>query len=246
MNQGFNISADAPQDFLFIGSPGSGKTSLALRFPAPYVLDCDNNLRPAVQYTDITDFKYDIAVLEDDRKTLLPGPKRYAKLVERLNAACSDPSIKTIIVDSLTALADIICSEVKRQNGLADDKPMRIQDWGDFAYLMRNLIIKLKASGKHFILTAHHRVEKDEADQTWKYLLYVPGQSQFILSGLFSNVWTLFFDITGVGSTATEVLKVRTIPISKNDFRGAKSGLKQLKTEQTVDSLIKELPTIVK
>lgn len=247
MQTGFNIDPNKPKDFLFVGSPGAGKTSLALRFPAPYVLDCDDNATPAVQYTGIKDFKYDIANKEDDLITLIPPEKRFAACVKRLNAAAADPTIKTIIIDSLTAFIDIVISEVKRRNGLKDDATMRIQDWGDFANIIRHQIIALKASTKHVIFTAHFRVEKDESDNTWKYMIYMPGQTQFTMSGLFSNVWIMFFDTEGVpGPSQKQVLKVRTIPISKNDFRGAKTGITELIGEKKMDDVIKLLPTLVK
>jgi hypothetical protein len=224
MKTGFNINPDAPKDFLFVGSPGTGKSSLALRFPDPYVLDCDNNLTPAVAHTKITNFKYDIAVLDDDGE-LIPPASRYAKAVERLNAAAADPSIKTIIIDSLTAFCDILISEVKRQAGIKEDGLMRIQDWGTFAYLLKHIIITMKACGKHIIWIGHHRVEQDEADKSFKTFLLIPGQNAFIVSGMFSNVLGFYYKVNGVPPNTTTELRVRTGPTSINDMRGLKAGL---------------------
>lgn len=224
MKQGFNINPDAPKDFLFIGSPGTGKSSFALQFPAPYVLDCDNNLTPAVAHTKISDFKYDIANLDDDGQ-LIPPSLRYAKAVERLNAAAADPEIKTIIIDSITSFCDILIAEVKRQAGIKDDGLMRIQDWGTFAYLLKHIIITLKACGKHVIWTGHHRVEQDEADKCFKTFLLIPGQNAFTVSGLFSNVLGFYYKVNGVPPNTETELRIRTGPESPRDMRGLKAGL---------------------
>lgn len=228
---------------LLVGDPGSRKTTLLLEFPNPWIFDCDCNMaaplerlaktNPALRETIF----YDRADVDDQDKEILP-PLRYQHFIKSLGIALADPRIKTLAIDSLTSFSDILISECKRQGGLPETGTMRIQDWGNFAYLLKHVVTKLRSSGKLVVFTGHNRVEKDESDGRWKYFLNIPGQSATLLSGLFTDVWNPYPVITGIGAAQTHTWKIRCLPSSDVDHRGIKSSL-GLKVTETYDDVIK-------
>lgn len=222
---------------LIVGDPGTRKTSLALHFPKPYVFDADSNLAgPARQFKESLEFMYDNghsasvdvklppATSYKEGETIKPA-HRYQWMAMCLNEAAKSSEVGTIIVDGLTSVTDFVLSEVKRQEGRKDDDPMRIQDWGKFSYIMKNLVTQLKTSGKLVVFTGHNNVDKDEADGIYKTFLAVPGQSKTTLAGLFNDVWCTYLVQSGPPNAPTYEYKVRTMPRGQNDHRGLKSSL---------------------
>ena len=55
----FEDIKDTKVNLLLVGVPGTGKTSLAMKFPRPFILDVDDNIRPAALHTKSTTFGYD-------------------------------------------------------------------------------------------------------------------------------------------------------------------------------------------
>ena len=231
---------------LLVGDPGARKTTLALQFPSVYVFDADANISAPLARLAKTnpDFPgtvfYDRATIDDDGKEILPV-NRYAHMTRCLNAAALDPNIKTIVCDSLTSIVDILISESKRLGGIPESGMMRIQDWGTFGGLLKNLVTKLRAyPGKITIFTAHNKVEKDESDGRWKYFLNIPGQSSTNLSGLFTDVWNPYPAISGIGAAQTHIWKVRCLPSSDVDHRGMKSSF-GFKVVESYDDIVKTI-----
>ena len=231
---------------LLVGDPGSRKTTLALQFPSVYVFDADANMSAPLARLTKSDPNfpnsvfYDRAAIDDEGKDILPVA-RYAHMAKCLNAAAKDPAIKTIICDSLTSIVDIIISESKRLGGRGESQEMRIQDWGTFGGLLKNLVISLRAfPGKITIFTAHNKVEKDESDGRWKYFLNIPGQNATNLSGLFTDVWNPYPAITGIGSAQTHTWKIRCLPTSDVDHRGMKSSF-GFKVVESYEDIVKQI-----
>lgn len=222
---------------LIVGDPGTRKTSLALHFPKPYVFDADSNLAgPARKFGETIDFLYDNGhvasaeiklgpnIVYKEGETILPA-HRYLWMAYCLTEAAKCEEVRTIIVDGLTSITDFVLSEVKRQEIRKDDDAMRIQDWGKFAYIMKNLVTQLKTSGKVLVFTGHNNVDKDEADGIYKTFLAVPGQSKTTLAGLFNDVWCTYLTQSGPPNAPMYEYKVRTMPRGQNDHRGLKSSL---------------------
>jgi hypothetical protein len=236
---------------IIIGDPGTRKTTLCLHFPSPYFLDCDGNLSAPVEQTGVREFFFDRATHDSDGTPIHPID-RFLHCVKCLNEAVASTDVKTVIIDSLTSFTDIILSEVRRQEygaaattetakNVADAKPMRIQDWGKFAFLLKNIVTKLRTCGKTVVFTAHNNFEKDEVDQRFKQFINVPGQSKSTISGLFTDCWHTFFEVKGVGAAVQHEFKVRTLPVSDTDHRGVKSSFKNLKRINTFDEVIAEI-----
>lgn len=250
MKSGTTITA-SDKAIIIVGDPGSRKTTLALHFPRPYFLDCDGNLASPVEQTGIRAFSYSSAVRTDDGALIHPLD-RFQHCCRCLNEAAASPDIDTIIIDSLTTLTDIVFSEIKRQEygsvgmtdnakDVADAKAMRIQDWGKFAAIVKNLMTKLRTTGKILVVIAHNNIDKGEADTRYMTFLNIPGQCKNTLSGLFTDCWNTFCDITGIGAASTHKFCVRTLPVSDVDVRGVKSSFPQLKRIATFDEVIAEI-----
>lgn len=241
-----SITSPPPPDtaILIIGDPGARKTTLALHAPAPYIFDMDHNsASPGKQVG--RPYMYDFAGIDDDGKEV-PMRSRYARMVTCINVAAQSPEVRTIILDSFTSLIDIIIEEVRRQDPKISNPlaPLRIQDWGTFAHLFKHIITTLRTSGKYLICTAHQKLEMEEATKSWKYFLNVPGQSATNISGLFTDVWNPFPNITGAGSALQHKWMVRCLPGSENDHRGIKSSFSFKKTElyEHVADTLSKLP----
>jgi hypothetical protein len=255
---------------ILIGDPGVRKTTLALHFPSPYFFDCDGNLSAPVEHTGIRSFGFDSSTETDDG-TFVPALLRYQHCIRCLNAAVKDPSIETIIVDSLTTFSDIILSEVMRQEhggthtlagylkkdeearakdvkltDAINSKGMRIQDWGKFLFLLKGFVLQMRTCGKTFVFISHNNYEKDEVDGRFKQFINVPGQSKTTMSGLFTDCWHVFMSITGVGEAAKHEVKVRNLPISDTDHRGVKSSFPGLKRINSFDEVVKVLKELKK
>lgn len=235
---------------LLVGDPGSRKTTLALQFPRPYIFDADGNMAAPLERLSKTNPNlpksvfYDGAYV-DDAGNEIPPAKRYLHMTACLTLAGTDPNIRTIIIDSCTSLCDILIAEVKRQANRGQDQEMRIQDWGKFAELWKNLIIKLRnLPGKIIVFTAHNKVEKDESDGRWKYFLNIPGQTSTNLSGLFTDVWNPYTVFSGVGAATTHQAKVRCLPTNDVDHRGMKSSF-DFKFVEDYDTVVKAIKTLV-
>lgn len=236
MKPASTINTKRAGTYLFLGNPGTGKTSTALHFPGVFLFDCDDNVTAAVKFTGLTSFLYSTPFTDDTGKPI-PPPARYARMSAELNAAAVSPDVHTIVIDSLSSLVDILCSEAKRLGGIADDAQMRIQDWGTFGGLLRNLVIRLKTIGKNIIFIGHNETEQNEATKQWIQFIAFPGKARTYLAGLFSDVLLFTTRMEGFGSSAKTLRIIRTEPESPNDMRGIKDT-NRLPTEIPLDLFI--------
>jgi hypothetical protein len=215
---------------LLQGPPGSGKTTLALQFPRPGIIDCDNNLGGATRWlrvnnpNQIPNIKYEIVNI-DEKNQLVDPRDRYARFTTLINKMVSDPEVETIIIDSATYVSDYIQGNIQKQNSRKENE-FQQSDWNAYLWGWKNLCTKLRSvPGKLFILTAHERPEKDEIEGVIKYFIALPGQIQSVIGGLFSDVWHM--EVVE-GATKHDYV-IRTMPnsryILKNSFPGMPTKL---------------------
>lgn len=175
---------------LLMGPAKSGKTTLALQFPKPFIADCDNNLSGPTELLlskGYPPFFYDtINVMEDG--TERPSDRRWEHLTKVVKEAVASPNVETVIIDGLSSIADYLVEHVLRVEG---QRTMRIQDWQPFQYMLKRLITYVRSSGKKFIMTCHETVELDELDKVHKYFIHVPTRLRDSLGGFFSDVWRI-------------------------------------------------------
>src|SRR5512146_912517 len=93
------------KSILLIGPPGGGKTTFALQFPKPYLVNCDQNLDGPDRYLKTKHsefaFGYDDVAFDDNGSPVAP-PLRWARMRSKTREAGKNPEVGTIIVDSLT------------------------------------------------------------------------------------------------------------------------------------------------
>ena len=222
---------------LLVGSPGTGKTTLALQFPRPYIFDADGNLSGPVRHLKGLQFKYDSGTSDDDGKEVPPF-QRWNHMSKCLNAAVQDPEIDTIILDSLSAITEYAKDDIKRQRGanpMAKNAPLVtesnrgmmpliMQEWDVFAHYLSNLVTQLKACGKTVIFTGHNELQTDDSNTT-REVLCIQGRMRGQFSGMFGDVWQTFIKTTGVGETAKSERMIRVIPLNGLDMKGVKTSL---------------------
>lgn len=137
---------------ILVGQPKSGKTTLAASFPDSYVLELEpgGGDRVAGRIHEINDL---------------------AEFREVLKTAVKEPSVKTIVVDSLDALSDWMENEVAKARGLETITERKqgvdgFELWGEYRRRVEALIGFLKGCKKLVILIAHCKEPKLDANGT--------------------------------------------------------------------------------
>lgn len=208
-----SLSSQPPKDFclMLVGNAGSGKSTFAARFPKPFFLSLDRNLRgPAAVMAGEgkTDIGYFDDFDHDDNGKDLDIGLRFNRFALALSAVAADPQWETIVIDNTTLLSDYIMADILRQQSR---KLPIIQDWGTFGGAWKLLAAKLRATNKNVILIAHERLEKDDLDGSLRYFLAIPGQTSDILPTLVTDVWRCEVEEKLVGTSRVHVRQVRVI-----------------------------------
>ena len=180
---------------LLIGPPKHGKTAVAMTFPDPYVLDCDNNLAGALRYHKHSANPFPFWF---DNPNSVEPEKRWSFSVKAVKEAIQDSKPKTIIVDGLSLLAQYlekhILANSQSGNGMKDliiagEKCMNQSHWMPFRNLMSQLVMACKACGKPFIMTCHEYTETSESGAAIGFKPLISGQLRENIAGYFTDVW---------------------------------------------------------
>lgn len=176
---------------LLIGPPLAGKTNVAMNFPDPYFLDADDKLANAAARHPGKRFWYDCP-LRRDGKTSIPLPEQWGYVSECINAAIKVPEIRTIVLDSATALSDMLIAHILKfgtKLTIAGQPSMEMQHWGPFAAIWKKLIMGIRASGKMLVLISHERVIEDQLNGSKSIGPLIGGSLKDNLGSMFTDVW---------------------------------------------------------
>lgn len=137
--------------FILVGNPKTGKTSLAASFPDSYVLE-----------------------LEPKGGDRVPGRiheiKDLAEFRKVMPQVLKEPSIKTVVIDTIDVLSDWIEDEIAKKHGMTHMLERKkdvngFEVWGDYKKRIEGLVQYFKNCGKLVIVIAHTRDPKTVDDQ---------------------------------------------------------------------------------
>jgi hypothetical protein len=242
MHPSTNYRASATFALLFMGPPLTGKTNWLFEFPDLYVLDCDDKMANAIQRHKNKQFWFDRALV-DDKGVPVPPELRWTHCTNCLKAACVDPKIKTIGIDSLTPFADYLIAHILNTGSkliIGGIKCMEQQHWTPFKMLMTQCLMMLRASGKYIVVNCHEATDKDEITGAMTYKPMISGQLKDIITGMFTDNWHAETKQSFLeGKVVTEYF-VRTQPTARIAL-GNSLGL-PIEFKPTADVLAKYLP----
>jgi|ERR1051326_1884641 hypothetical protein len=197
---------------LFMGLPGSRKTTFALQFPLPHVYNCDNNLDgpericreglpkeipPLPPICPNLDYTFD-DIRRDDKGKMIDISECFDRLVDKLILAAKDPAYqqrRVHIIDSLSHVNEFIIRKVLKMRSKSS---MEINLWTDFASGAYTLIVaKMEQVGKPIICTCHEErlYESDSSNIMKKNVTEInplfSGRVGDNIGAYFTDVWQL-------------------------------------------------------
>lgn len=183
---------------LLIGEPGAGKTCASLCFPKPYIINLDKKLINAVKTFPNVDFKYDDIQIDPPLSAtdLQKKSTFWEDLGKCIDEAIKDPEVETIIIDSLSSLDKGLSNWIIRHPGAkpgtqCDLKTLSEPLWGVFGQMLENMMIKMRYSGKRFVLLCHLRMTESDQDRR-RLLPAIGGSMKNKLAALFTDYWQCF------------------------------------------------------
>jgi len=185
---------------LAYGKSGAGKTVFGTTFPTPIAIaDFDGKATSAANYWNSKDKK---RLSEIDFENYMVSPSRngamsYRKFLADLSAMEKQViegkfTLKTYVIDSLTALADQMMASIIAENpGLKRTEAMTpvMQDWMIFTPHMKSLIYRVLSLPCNIVVIGHVLTEKDETTNMISNQISLPGKLPDLLPKLFGEVY---------------------------------------------------------
>lgn len=188
-----NTRANAKLMVALLGRSGSGKTTSALTFPNPIVLDLDGNLighrGKDIPTIPIYDEAYVVDVLKvgPKKKPEHSANRRDAVLKWLTSEGRKLTAKQTLVVDSWTTLQDAFDTQTNYEP--AYTKQGQIDEfafWAQKIEYSNNVMTELKGLKCHVVITFHEQFQMDKDKQP-------TGKLEPLMQGKFVNKLGLYF-----------------------------------------------------
>ena len=176
---------------LLKGIPGSGKTWLCTHLKNAVIINFDNNLSGAIRKLpdEVTSTLKVVNPRQKEGKTLPPS-KVYDNFINILTEIGADPTIKVIVIDSLTTMAEQLMYKITGSN--TPNTKVEIQHYGDFTRYMKYFGDKVLCADdldKHIIFTAHEQLIIDKLTDETTYTLNMVTRMKDAFDLYFTDCW---------------------------------------------------------
>lgn len=204
---------------LIIGGSGTGKSTTALRFPRPGVILAGDNLRNAMKLNPGVTFKYDIIDTDKEGKEL-PMDRRWERVIELTNEMVKDPDVETVVYDNGTRLGEVLALHLGRKalteyEQFGQWRLPKKTGWTPLSMEMGQLLMSVRAAGKHLVMTVHDRLKEDELDKVLDIRPFIPGALGRNLPSFFNEYWQTVLEHTG----GTTLYKLTAKPNSRIELK---------------------------
>lgn len=179
-----------PVTLLLKGDSGTGKTYKAAQFPRPVFFNFDNNLSGLRKLPE--EVRRAVRVIDPrrDAKGSVEGVEVWGNFVKQLEQVGTDDSVGTIVIDSLSTLAESLMDKVLKTDD--PSKSVEIQQWGEFGRYLKWLGETLLCAtdlDKHVVILAHEQVMVEKITGRVRYLLSIGGQTKSNFDLYFTDCW---------------------------------------------------------
>lgn len=194
--------------FLFVGGPGSGKTSLYWTLPGRgFIYIFDPNSLASLEGMDV-DYEIFSPDLLDinvhplsskksaDKIVKAGEPKAYVKFEEKLDEHLDSGFLEKydwIGMDSFTTFSDAVMDRVSWMNERFGKQPEQA-DWSAQMMVIQGVARSITHRNKMFIATAHEEYKQDEKTKIILAQPWLTGRLKIRLPLLFSNIYRCVSD----------------------------------------------------
>lgn len=187
-------SKPRPTTLLLKGPPGGGKTTKAAEFPDPVIFNWDNNLTGLRKLPEAV--RKRIRVIDprlDEKKQPVKPLDIWANYIKQLAVVTADPTVGTIINDSMTTMCEVLMDKIMGTND--PQKQPEIQHWGALERHLKWLgeeVLCANDLDKHVVFIAHERAREDKKTGEVKLVLNIGGSSKDTYDLYFSDCWRVW------------------------------------------------------
>jgi len=222
-----NLHLDQGIKCVVYGKGGAGKTTLAqtlLSHGPVLVLSAESGmLAVAGQDIDIIDITKD-----DEGVALKTATEKFRRLGQAFKFITETPNLrhKTIFIDSLSEIADIIFNHTKDEIEASGKGDNGFKVWGDYANRMNTLLKRFRDMARYnVVFTCLEDLDKDETGKMF-YRPMVPGKSaKELIVPIFDEVFRLVITDDSKG-----IRMLLTSPTTTSDAKDRSGALEKLES----------------
>ena len=182
-------------------------------------MDCDANLDGPERWNRVEGKLKDLSyafepIRTDENKKEIPVHQCFDRLMDKLLVIRNEPSIRTVVIDSLTIINEFVIQKVLKAQQKSE---MEARHWQPFKSEMYKLVVsRMRDMGKTTIVLAHEtEIERSDPKNVMQKVLvarrpYVQGGINEQLGGFFTDMWRMEARPAPGGKTEMVLLTSRT------------------------------------